>query len=182
MWARVAEDGGVMEPDAERKALLEYVEQFAAVLTASGLQRMASRVFTYIIVDDAETYTAAEIAQGLGISLAAVSGAVRELLGAGLLTKGRRPSTRADVYKLNDDDIWGSIMLDRSDFLDRYQDTAVVGIETLPDGPGRDRLIQTAAFMDFMKVEMALMREHWNERRDELCAAYVERRRSAPPR
>ncbi|MFC3492051.1 GbsR/MarR family transcriptional regulator [Glycomyces rhizosphaerae] len=166
----------------ERRALLEYVEQFAAVMVASGMQRMAARVFTYILVDDAETYTAAEIAEGLSISLAAVSGAVRELLAAGLLIKGRRTSTRADVYRLNDDDIWGAILLDRTDFLDRYKDTAVVGIDSLPAGPGRDRLVQTAAFMDFMKAEMAAMRVRWNERREALCAAYVERRRSAPPR
>lgn len=169
------------EHSAERKALLEYVEQFAAILTASGMQRMSARVFTYILVDDDDTYTAAEIAEGLSISLAAVSGAVRELIAAGLIFKSRRASTRADVYRLNDDDIWGSIMLDRSGFLDRYRDTAVVGIDTLPDGPGRDRLIQTAAFMEFTKVEMRLMREHWNERRAELSAAYEARRRDSDP-
>jgi hypothetical protein len=79
----------------ERRVLLEYVEQFAAILTASGMQRMSARVFTYILVDDADTYTAAEIAEGLSISLAAVSGAVRELIAAGLLAKGRRASTRS---------------------------------------------------------------------------------------
>ncbi|SDE29369.1 GbsR/MarR family transcriptional regulator [Glycomyces harbinensis] len=167
------------EHSAERKALLEYVEQFAAILTSSGMQRMAARVFTYILVDDDDTYTAADIAEGLGISLAAVSGAVRELLAAGLLFKGRRASTRADVYRLNDADIWGSIMLDRSGFLDRYRDTAVIGIEALPDGPGRDRLIQTAAFMEFAKVEMRLMHDHWNERRAEISAAYEARRRDS---
>jgi DNA-binding transcriptional regulator GbsR (MarR family) len=167
------------EHTAERRVLLEYVEQFAAILTSSGMQRMSSRVFTYIIVDDADTYTAAEIAEGLSISLAAVSGAVRELLAAGLVTKGRRPSTRADVYRLHDDDVWGSIMLDRSDFLDRYQQTALIGVETLPEGPGRDRLIQTAAFMEFMKSEMYVMRQHWNERRAEISAAYEARRRDS---
>lgn len=161
----------------ERRALLEYVEQFAAILTASGMQRMSARVFTYILVDDDVTYTAAEIAEGLGISLAAVSGAVRELISAGLLIKGRRASTRADVYRLNDEDIWGSIMLDRAGFLDRYQETAVAGIESLPAGPGRDRLVQTAAFMEFTKTEMAQMRERWNERRSELSAAFEARRR-----
>ncbi|RRR97439.1 GbsR/MarR family transcriptional regulator [Glycomyces terrestris] len=167
------------EPDAERKAMLDYVEQFAGILATSGMQRMAARVFTYILVDDDETYTAAEIAEGLGISLAAVSGAVRELLAAGLVFKTRRPSTRADVYRLNDEDIWGNIMLDRSGFLDRYRDTALIGIDTLPEGPGRDRLIQTAAFMEFTKTEMRLMRDHWNERRAELSAAYEARRRDA---
>jgi DNA-binding transcriptional ArsR family regulator len=182
MLARAADDGGSMEQGTDRKALLDYVEQFAGLLIASGLQRMSARVFSYILVDDADTYTAAEVAEGLGISLAAVSGAVRELTTAGLLIKGRRASTRADVYRLNDDDIWGSIMLDRSPIIDRYRDLAVFGIETLPDGPGRDRLVQTAAFMEFVDHEMALMRERWNERRDQLCATYVERRRSTPPR
>ncbi|WP_205326537.1 GbsR/MarR family transcriptional regulator [Glycomyces sp. YM15] len=170
------------EHTAERKALLEYVEQFAAILNDSGLQRMSARVFSYILVDDADTYTAAEVAEGLGISLAAVSGAVRELTTAGLLIKGRRASTRADVYRLFDEDIWGSIMLDRTPIIDRYLDTAIAGIETLPEGPGRDRLVQTAAFMEFTKTEMAAMRAKWHTRREELCAAYVERRRSAPPR
>lgn len=167
------------EHTEERKAMLEYVEQFAGILITSGMQRMAARVFTYILVDDEDTYTAAELAEGLGISLAAVSGAVRELLAAGLVYKTRRPSTRADVYRLNEEDIWGGIMLDRSGFLDRYRDTAVVGIESLPEGPGRDRLIQTAAFMEFIKVEMRLMHEHWRERKSEISAAYEARRRDA---
>ncbi|PRY61765.1 GbsR/MarR family transcriptional regulator [Glycomyces artemisiae] len=169
------------EHSDERKAMLDYVEQFSAILISSGMQRMAARVFTYILVDDEETYTAAEIAEGLSISLAAVSGAVRELLAAGLVFKTRRPSTRADVYRLNDDDIWGGIMLDRSGFLDRYRDTAVIGIETLPAGPGRERLVQTAAFMEFIKEEMRLMHEHWRERKLEISAAYEARRRGVDP-
>jgi hypothetical protein len=170
------------EHTEERKALLEYVERFAGLLIASGLQRMSARIFSYILVDDAETYTAAEVAEGLGISLAAVSGAVRELTTAGLLIKGRRTSTRADVYRLNDDDIWGSIMLDRGPIIDRYRELAIVGIDTMPEGPGRDRLIQTAAFMEFVDHEMAAMRTRWNERRRELVTAYAERRRTMPPR
>jgi predicted transcriptional regulator len=167
---------------AERRALLEYVEQFAGLLSDSGLQRMSARVFSYVLVDDADTYTAAEIAEGLSISLAAVSGAVRELTTAGLLFKTRRASARADVYRLKDEDLWGSIMLDRSPIIQRYRDLAIDGMAKLPDGPGRDRLIQTAAFMEFVDEEMALMREHWNERRDELIATYMERRGTTPPR
>ncbi|MFG3339267.1 GbsR/MarR family transcriptional regulator [Glycomyces sp. NPDC048151] len=170
------------EHTAERRALLEYVEQFAAILIESGLQRMSARVFSYVLVDDAETYTAAEIAEGLSISLAAVSGAVRELVTAGLLFKTRRASTRADVYRLKDEDLWGSIMLDRAPIIRRYRDLALVGMEVLPDGPGRDHLVQTAAFMEFVEHEMGLMRERWNTERDKLVAAYAERTRSAPPR
>ncbi|WP_168801722.1 GbsR/MarR family transcriptional regulator [Glycomyces buryatensis] len=159
----IADEGETMSGHTDdRKALLEYVERFAAILVESGMQRMSARVFAYILADDEVTYTAAEIAEGLGISLAAVSGAVRELTTAGLLIKARRASTRADVYRLNDDDIWGSVMLDRSPIIDHYRAVAIEGVRTLPPGPGRDRLEQTVDFMEFMLSEMADMREKWN--------------------
>jgi DNA-binding transcriptional regulator GbsR (MarR family) len=162
--------------DEDRKLMLDYVEQFTELLASSGLQRMSARVFAYILIDDDDTYTAAEIAEGLGISLAAVSGAVRELTVAGMLIKGRRPSTRADVYRLQDEDIWGAIMLNRNPILERYRRFTLDALERLPDGPGRDRLVQTAAFMEFMQVEMDKLRTRWDERRREL-AAQIEARR-----
>lgn len=153
---------------SDRADLRDYVERFAEILVASGMQRMSSRVFSYILIDDAVTYTAAELADGLDVSLAAISGAVRELTSVGLLYKSRRPGTRADVYQLNDDDIWGSIMLDRTPILDRYRDVALDGVRALPAGAGRDRLQQTADYMEFAKTEMAAMRERWNEHRRRL--------------
>lgn len=145
--------------------LRDYAERFAEILIASGLRRMASRVFSYILADDAADYTAAELAEGLDVSLAAISGAVRELADMGLLFKSRRPGTRADVYQLNDDDIWGKIMLDRTPLLMRYQEVALEGVRTLPPGAGRDRLQQTADYMDFVNIEMTAMRERWTEHR-----------------
>ena len=152
----------------ERADLRDYVERFAEILIASGMQRMSSRVFSYILADDAVDYTAAELADGLDVSLAAVSGAVRELTGMGLLFKSRRPGTRADVYQLNDDDIWGKVMLDRTPILMRYREVALDGVRTLPPGAGRDRLQQTADYMEFAKEEMAAMRERWTEHRRKL--------------
>ncbi|GAB3219034.1 MarR family transcriptional regulator [Glycomyces halotolerans] len=159
------------ERSGDTGKLLDYVERFADILTDSGMQRMSARVFAYVLVDDADTYTAAEIAEGIGISLAAVSGAVRDLTTAGLLLKGRRASTRADIYRLNDEDIWGSVMLDRGPILNRYLEVALEGVRTLPEGAGRDRIRQTADFMEFVKVEMAAMRERWTEHRARLSEA-----------
>ncbi len=152
----------------ERADLRDYVERFAEILIAGGMQRMSSRVFGYILADDAADYTAAELAEGLDVSLAAISGAVRELTGMGLLFKSRRPGTRADVYRLNDDDIWGKVMLDRAPLLVRYREVALEGVRTLPPGAGRDRLQQTADYMDFVNAEMAAMRERWVEHRKRL--------------
>ncbi|MCH7232223.1 MarR family transcriptional regulator [Glycomyces sp. L485] len=148
----------------ERADLLDYVERFSEILIASGVQRMSARVFSYILADDAASYTAAELADGLDVSLAAISGAVRELTTMGLLFKGRRPGTRADVYQLNEDDIWGSIILERSPLIERYKSLALEGMDTLPPGPGRDRLEQTAEFMQFWLDEVQGMGERWTAR------------------
>ncbi len=100
------------------------------------MQRMSARVFTYILVDDAETYTAAEIAEGLASASPPSPAPCANSSAAGCSSKGRRASTRADVYRLHDDDIWGSIMLDRGPTSSTAtSDTAIIGIETLPEGP-----------------------------------------------
>ena len=156
-------DSGGETSAAQRRAMLDYVERFTDILTDSGMQRMTARVFAYILVDDADTYTAAEIAEGLDISLASVSGAVRDLTTAGLLHKGRRPSTRADIYRLNDEDVWGAIFLGRAPLLDRYREVAAEGVRNRPAGPGRDRLRQTVRFMEFIDQEFDGMRRRWAE-------------------
>ncbi|WP_051325388.1 GbsR/MarR family transcriptional regulator [Glycomyces tenuis] len=157
--------------DEERAALLDYVERFSEILIASGMQRMSARVFTYVLADDAVTYTAAELAEGLDVSLAAISGAVRELTTGGLLIKSRRPGTRADVYRLNDEDIWGTIVLDRVPLIERYRAIALEGMATLPPGPGRDRVEQTSEFMEFWFEEAATIRDRWKARLRERTVA-----------
>jgi DNA-binding transcriptional regulator GbsR (MarR family) len=161
--------------DEERAELLDYVERFSEILVAGGMQRMSARLFTYVLADDAVSYTAAELAEGMGISLAAVSGAVRDLSMAGLLVKTRRPGTRADVYQLNEEDIWGTIFLSRSPFIERYRALAREGARTLPPGPGRERLKQTAEFMDFWLQEVLTVRDRWEAYRRERRAAEPER-------
>ncbi|HEU0285555.1 MAG TPA: helix-turn-helix domain-containing protein, partial [Nocardioidaceae bacterium] len=65
------------------EAVLRFVERFALILVESGMPRMPSRVFAYFLADEAERYTARELATGLRVSPAAISGAVRYLIQAG---------------------------------------------------------------------------------------------------
>ena len=57
-------------------------------------------------------------------------------------------------------------MMDQAVFLDHFRDVAVLGFERLPASSSRDRLVQTAAFMVFVKAEMAHMSERWNAHRE----------------
>ena len=80
--------------DIGHDELLRFVERFALLLTSSGLPRMPARVFAYVIADDAERYTARELAEGLRVSPAAISGALKVLVGSGILARDRTPGGR----------------------------------------------------------------------------------------
>ena len=100
--------------------LMAAVERVAALLVDSGIPRMAGRVFAYALAEDADRYTAADFAEALQISPAAVSGAVRFLTRARLLFRERVPGQRADVYRVYDDDVWSTIMAARLPILEEW--------------------------------------------------------------
>jgi hypothetical protein len=147
------------------EVLLRYVERFALVLSEAGLPRMPARVFAYALADDAERYTAAELARGLGVSLAAISGAVRHLIQLGYLARERLPGHRTDTYRVYDDDVWGSIIMQNDRVLDGYEQAAAEGADLLGDTPGGRRLRETAEFFAFMRAEQPRLIERWHEHR-----------------
>jgi DNA-binding transcriptional regulator GbsR (MarR family) len=67
--------------DSERDdaAVGRFVERFAAILEDSGVPRMPARVFVGLLATDSGSLTAAELAERLQASPAAISGAVRYL-------------------------------------------------------------------------------------------------------
>lgn len=151
-------------PDVEdsRTELLRYVERFALVLAETGIQRMPARVFAYVLADDADRYTAAELSEGLGVSPAAISGAVRYLTQVGLLAREREPGTRSDVYRIYDDDVWGTIFRQRLPLLQRYEQAAAEGVDLLPAGSlGAQRLRETQEFFAFLHAEEVGLFERW---------------------
>ena len=58
----------------DEEAVRLFVERFAAALAESGLQRMPARVFAALQATDTGRLTAAELAEILQVSPAAVSG------------------------------------------------------------------------------------------------------------
>lgn len=155
--------------DQTHDDLLRAVERFAQILAGSGMPRMAARVFAYVIADDSDRYTAAELADGLRVSPAAISGAVRYLLDTRMVFKEREPGTRADLYRVYDDDVWSAIMNARIPFLKYYEDAVTdaahqIGVESR----GGQRLAETAAFFAFIREEMVRAMERWPEHRRRL--------------
>ena len=144
--------------------LRRFVERFALVLTEVGLPRMAARVFAYVLADDAERYTAAELASALRVSPAAISGAVRYLVQVRLLGKEREPGERVDTYRVYDADLWYTIIMQRDQLLDQFLRLTAEGAELLgPDTPGGRRMRETYEFYMFMHRKLAGLMDEWRE-------------------
>ena len=75
-WPRADSVGTDDRADLPRA---DAAEQAAAMLTAAGMPRMPARVMMALVGSPDEGYSAAELAERLGVSAAAVSGAVRYL-------------------------------------------------------------------------------------------------------
>lgn len=156
----------------DHEELLRFVERFAMVLAESGIPRMPARVFAYVLAEDAERYTAAELASGLRVSLAAISGAVRYLLQIGLLAKAREPGSRSDHYRIFDDDVWGTIAGQRLPLLQVYEDAAAEGVKLLkPGSAGARRMRETREFYAFLRAEQPKLIDRWREYRRILSAS-----------
>ncbi|MGL4176690.1 MAG: GbsR/MarR family transcriptional regulator [Dermatophilaceae bacterium] len=142
------------------------VERFGGTLEALGMPRMASRMFAFVLADDRIEYTAGELAAGLRISPAAVSGAASYLVASRLVSRERRPGRRGDVFRVHDGDIWATIMTARMSAVTHFIAAVDDAAEMLPPGsPGRGRLEETSEFFAFVDREFAGMLERWQAAR-----------------
>ncbi|MEV4420543.1 MarR family transcriptional regulator [Patulibacter sp. NPDC049589] len=145
---------------------LRFVERFALVLTEAGWPRMAARVFAYVLARDAGNATATELASGLGVSPAAVSGAVRYLVQVQLFVREREPGARTDSYALRDD-LWYENVLRRSDTLTAFTAVLADGTKALePGSPAARRLGESHDFFVFLGSELPTLMERWRATRD----------------
>src|SRR5579863_6135756 len=123
-----------------------YLERFASVLVAAGIPAMPARVFVALLVTDSGRLTAAELAEVLRVSPAAVSGAVRYLTQLQLVHKERVPGSRRDYYRMPDD-VWSDMFRLRDQVLARWAALIREGIDLVgPDTPAGARLAGHAMF------------------------------------
>lgn len=142
-----------------------FVERFGATLEEGGVPRMAARVFSALLVTDSGRLTAAELAEQLQISPAAVSGAVRYLTQVGLVTREREPGSRRDVYRLHQE-VWYEAIVNREPLLARWRRSLQEGVEAVgPDTPAGRRLSESVEFFSFLIAEMPAMLTRWREHR-----------------
>jgi DNA-binding transcriptional regulator GbsR (MarR family) len=143
------------------EAISRFVERFASVLAEGGVPRMPARVFAALISTDDGRLTAAELAERLQISAAAVSGAVRYLEQVSLVGREREPGSRRDRYVIQDD-LWYEAILRREQLLTRWERALNEGVDALGAGsPAGRRLASSVAFFEFLQAELPALLERW---------------------
>jgi DNA-binding transcriptional regulator GbsR (MarR family) len=165
-------EGQLSGPDDQDAAVAEirmfgYIERFAAVLVAAGFPPMPARVFVALLVTESGRLSAAELAERLQVSPAAVSGAVRYLIQIGLVHKERVPGSRRDYYRMPGN-MWDNLLRMRDQVMSRWAAMVREGIDLV----GRDteagaRMAEQAAFLDFAAREMADLLTRWEKYRAE---------------
>jgi DNA-binding transcriptional regulator GbsR (MarR family) len=145
--------------------LFGYIERFATVLVAAGFPPMPARVFVALLITDSGRLTAAELAEALRISPAAVSGAVRYLVQLGLVHKERVPGSRRDYYRMPGN-MWDDMLRMRDQVMSRWTALVREGIDLVgPDTPAGARLAEQAAFLEFVSKELAGVLARWDQYR-----------------
>jgi DNA-binding transcriptional regulator GbsR (MarR family) len=156
----VADDQQVAEP-----AVRSFIERFALVLAAAGMQRMAARAFAALLVSEDGSLTAREFAELLQVSPAAVSGSVRYLENARMVRRARRPGERTDHWTLGGES-WYEAVGTRTDIIDALAAALDDGLAAVPEaGQAAERMAEMRDFFSFLGAEMPRVIARWRDSR-----------------
>ena len=128
---------------------------------------MPARVFVALVISADGRLSAAELAERLRVSPAAVSGAVRYLIQVGLVHKERVPGSRRDYYRMPGN-MWDDLLRMRDQVMSRWAALVREGIDLVgPDTAAGARMAEQAAFLEFATQEMAGLLARWEKYRAE---------------
>ncbi|MGN6425885.1 MarR family transcriptional regulator [uncultured Leifsonia sp.] len=145
----------------DERALAEVMEHSAGVLIAAGFPKMPARVLMALTVTETAGLTAAELAERLDVSAAAISGAVRYLQTLGIVRRISQTGSRRDLYQMPSD--WYALMVRNSPIYGVLADQAEAGLVAVgdPDSPATERLRDMAGFYRFLQGRVPEIIAEW---------------------
>ena len=157
----MTEISGELEPE-----LSAFVEEMGLNFEAQGLQRIPSRVISYLVVCEPAEQTADQLVEALQVSRASISSALQLLTPSGLVTRTTRPGDRRTYYRI-DTGAWGLLLLRRAQLAGSTRQIAERGLHALGDVPDerRARLEGLRHFYAFFEKELPALIEHWQTQR-----------------
>lgn len=152
--------------ERDEEGVRHFVEKFALTFSDLGFPRMPARVLGTLMVAEEPGLTAGQIGERLGVSAAAVSGAVRYLIQVGMVTREPVPGSRSDRYRLPDDP-WYLASAQKNGVYKRvaemvHDGVVVVGDESTPSGA---RLAEMRDFLLFIQDSLGDILDRWERTR-----------------
>ncbi|MBT2546006.1 helix-turn-helix domain-containing protein [Streptomyces sp. ISL-44] len=136
-------------------------EEIIELAVRSGLPRMTARVHVDLLLSENGRRTAAELTRRLRVSPASVSVAVNFLVQQGYVRRERDPQRRRDIYVVDDDAWYHSIVISSRQTLASAQ-AAMAAAETLGlDTPVGQRLAKVGTFLERVIEDMMESADRW---------------------
>jgi hypothetical protein len=158
-----------MGDDDEQLAFADEVGRYFARTYA--MPPITGSVAGWLLICDPPQQTATELSEGLRASRSAIGNAVAALEVLRLVRRSRTPGERAERIGLNP-----GVWMQGLDDVQEYAELSALarrGLEVLGDTPParRARLLEAAAFADFLCERLPALGVEWRARRDELRAS-----------
>ena len=149
----------------DERAVQTAAEQSAALLTSAGFPKMPARTLMALMTSETGL-TAVELAERLGVSAAAISGAVRYLQTVGIIRRIAASGSRRDRYELPED-AWYAVLTGKSPLygaLASLAESATKAIDE-PGSAASARLDEMAQFYRFFDSRIPALMEEWERLR-----------------
>jgi DNA-binding transcriptional regulator GbsR (MarR family) len=150
------------KPQRDEAAMRQYIEHISRLLADWGFPRMAGRVLFVLMGAEERTLTAAELAERLDVSPAAISNALKYLVHLNMVTREPVPGSRRDRYRLVDDS-WYEVTTAKMTFLKVLADATEQGVDAAggPNTVAGARLANMRDFYLFVQENMPDVLEKW---------------------
>ncbi len=159
--AQRARRGTPAPPRADGSPGGRIEEEIIELAVRSGLPRMTARVHVDLLLSENGRRTAAELTQRLQVSPASVSLAVNFLVEQGYVRRERDPRRRRDIYVVDDEAWYHSIVISTRQTLESAQ-AAMAAAETYgPDSPVGQRLAKAGTFLERVVHDMLTSADRW---------------------
>jgi DNA-binding transcriptional regulator GbsR (MarR family) len=144
----------------------ELIEEFGLLNEEMGGTRMAGRVAGWLLLSDPPVQSLTEIADGLGVSKAAASGAARFLLQGRIIERVSEPGQRGDFYRALPADPFGIVPLDHVRTLHRLVERSLDTVADRDQSESNCVLMRDLlGFTAFVEAELPALLARWRERR-----------------
>ena len=136
-------------------------EDVIEMAVRSGMPRMTARVHVDLLLSEDGRRTAAELTRRLKVSPASVSVATNYLVQHGYVRRERDPRRRRDVYVIDDEAWYHSIVLSSRQTLAAVQASMAMAEAFGLDSPVGQRLARGGTFLERVVLDMAESADRW---------------------